>query len=333
MWIMALLSLTAGPDHDGLRLDRFIAAELPEVSRSRARDLIKQGQIRARGVTIVEPDYRVKPDDVFDVSLPEPESALPEPEAIPLDVLYEDEALIVIDKPAGLVVHPAPGHRSGTLVNALIAHCGDSLSGIGGVRRPGIVHRLDKDTSGVMVVAKTDAAHRGLAGQFADHGREGRLSRVYQALVWGELRPPKGSVETLIGRHPVNRLKMAVVRRDGKPALTEYMVKSVLREKGRADAGPIASLVECTLKTGRTHQIRVHLSHLGHPVIGDALYGSGFRSKSRLLRAEAQSAIIFLNRQALHAAVLGFLHPISRKYLQFRSELPDDMRGVLDVLA
>lgn len=326
-------TVVVGAADTGQRLDKVLGSGIPELTRSRIQSLLRAGQVTLDGATVEEPGRRVKPGETYRVDVPEPEPAEPRAEPIPLSVVFEDAHLIVIDKPAGLVVHPGAGNRSGTLVNALIAHCGDSLSGIGGVRRPGIVHRLDKDTSGVMVVAKTDAAHRGLAGQFADHGREGRLSRVYQALVWGELRPPKGSVETLIGRHPVNRLKMAVVRRDGKPALTEYMVKSVLREKGRADAGPIASLVECTLKTGRTHQIRVHLSHLGHPVIGDALYGSGFRSKSRLLRAEAQSAIIFLNRQALHAAVLGFLHPISRKYLQFRSELPDDMRGVLDVLA
>jgi 23S rRNA pseudouridine1911/1915/1917 synthase len=192
------------------------------------------------------------------------------------------------------------------------------------------VHRLDKDTSGVMVVAKTDAAHQGLAEQFADHGREGRLRRQYLALVWGEPKPLKGAVETLIGRHPSNRLKMAVVRKDGKTAITEYKVSRALRQKGQGGGAPVASLVQCMLKTGRTHQIRVHMSHLGHPVIGDDLYGGGFKSKCRLLRPETQSAIVDMNRHALHAAVLGFLHPISRKYIQFESELPANMRGVLN---
>ncbi len=330
---MALRSVIARADDDGQRLDRVLAAGLQDLSRSRVRDLIRQGQVNSRGRTIVEPDYRVKPDEVFDVDVPEAEPAEPQPENIPLTVLYEDDALIVIDKPAGLVVHPAAGNWTGTLVNALIAHCGDSLSGIGGVRRPGIVHRLDKDTSGVMVVAKTDAAHQGLSVQFADHGREGSLHREYLALVWGEPKPRNGLVETLIGRHPTNRLKMAVVKSDGKRAVTQYKVKDVLRDRSKIDPAWVASLIECILKTGRTHQIRVHLSHLGHPVIGDDLYGSSFRSKTRVLREEAQSAIVSMKRQALHAAALGFVHPISRKYLQFRSELPADMRGVVEALS
>ncbi|WP_210191733.1 RluA family pseudouridine synthase [Rhodomicrobium vannielii] len=325
---MAHLSITAQADHDGQRLDSVIAAGCPDLSRSRARDLIKQGQVRAKGRTIVEPDYRVKPDEIFDIEMPEIVEAAPQAEHIPLTVLYEDDALIVIDKPVGLVVHPAAGNWTGTLVNALIAHCGDSLSGIGGVRRPGIVHRLDKDTSGIMVVAKTDAAHKSLAAQFADHGREGPLHREYLALAWGGLRPVKGVVETNIGRHPNNRLKMAVRRSDGKHAVTEYKVRKSLPETGE----PVASLVECILKTGRTHQIRVHLAHLGHPVIGDSLYGSGFRSKTRALREKAQSATLSMTRQALHAAVLCFLHPTSGKRLQFHSELPADMRDVMEAL-
>lgn len=284
------------------------------------------------GRKIVEPDYRVKPDEVFEVDIPDAAPPTPQPETIPLDILYEDDALIVIDKPAGLVVHPAAGHWTGTLVNALIAHCGDSLSGIGGVRRPGIVHRLDKETSGVMVVAKTDAAHQGLAAQFADHGRKGRLHREYLALVWGELKPPTSVIETNIGRHPTNRMKMAVVNRDGKRAITTYKVRKILREKHKGEAGAVASLVQCILKTGRTHQIRVHLSHIGHPIVGDNLYGSGFRSKTRALHDETRSAIILMNRQALHAAVLGFVHPTNNKYLQFESELPPDMREVVETL-
>jgi 23S rRNA pseudouridine1911/1915/1917 synthase len=328
----AIRSITAQMNDEGQRLDRFIAARSPDLSRSRVRDLIKLGQVSAGGRTIIEPDYRVKSDEIFAIGVPESTAALPEAEHIPLKVLYEDSELIVIDKQAGLVVHPAAGNWTGTLVNALIAHCGDSLSGIGGVRRPGIVHRLDKDTTGVMVVAKTDAAHQGLALQFADHGREGMLRREYLALVWGEPKPRKGVIETKLARHPGNRLKMAVTRGDGKHALTEYMVTKRFAEKGKKSGNALASLVECVLKTGRTHQIRVHLDHIGHPIIGDAVYGAGFRSKTRALHGEAQSAIDRITRQALHAAVLGFLHPISGKSVQFRSELPADMREIMEAL-
>lgn len=333
MQAMTIRSITVPTDATGQRLDRVIAAGLPDLSRSRVRDLIKDGQVSAEGRTIVEPDYRVKPDEVFEIDVPVAVAAEPEAEAIPLDILFEDDHIIVIDKPAGLVVHPAAGNWTGTLVNALIAHCGESLSGIGGVKRPGIVHRLDKDTSGVMVVAKTDAAHQGLALQFADHGREGALRREYIALVWGEPALPKGVIETYIGRHPTNRLKMAVSNRDGKVAITEYKIKKILGAKNKIASDPVASIVECTLKTGRTHQIRVHLSHIGHPIIGDELYGSGFRSKTRALHPGVRSAIIGTMRQALHAASLGFIHPISRKFLQFRSELPADMRGIVDALS
>ncbi len=315
-----------------MRLDRLIAAGCPDISRSRARGLIKQGQVRAGGRTIVEPDYRVKPEESFELEIPEAVAAEPEAETIPLDILYEDDALIVINKPAGLVVHPAAGNWTGTLVNALIAHCGDSLSGIGGVRRPGIVHRLDKDTTGVMVVAKTDAAHQGLAAQFADHGREGPLTRQYLALVWGKPRPLKGTIEGYLGRHPTNRLKMAVVNREGKFACTTYHVRKILPENGKSEADAVASLVACELMTGRTHQIRVHLSHIGYPVIGDQLYGSGFRSKTRALRETARSAILTMTRQALHAAVLGFLHPTTGQFMQFEAELPRDMRSVVEAL-
>lgn len=321
--------LTAQEAHRGLRLDRFIAAASPDLSRSRARDLIKHGQVRGSAGTIVEPDYRVKPAEIFALSMPELQPAEPEPENIALKVLYEDDALIVLDKPAGIVVHPAAGNWTGTLVNALIAHCGDSLSGIGGVKRPGIVHRLDKDTSGVMVVAKHDTAHRGLAAQFADHGRSGGLERRYHALTWGVLRPAKGAIEGNIGRHPSNRLKMAVLESAGKPAITTY---SSLTRFGGQNAAPAASLVECRLETGRTHQIRVHLAHIGNPVIGDPVYGGGFRSKTRALPEAARFAIMSLKRQALHAAVLGFHHPTTGRYLQFESELPADMREAVEAL-
>lgn len=328
---MDLRSIKVQTDHNGLRLDRFIVVECPDLSRSRARDLIKQGHVSAAGQTIVEPDYRVKPDEEFQLTLPDPKPAEPQGEDIALTILYEDDALIVIDKPAGLVVHPGAGNWTGTLVNALIAHCGNSLSGIGGVRRPGIVHRLDKDTSGVMVVAKTDEAHRNLAEQFADHGREGTLIRKYQALVWGVPLPRIGEIETMIGRHPTNRLKMAVRRKDGKYALTTYEVTKILREKAKGKAEPAMSLVECTLKTGRTHQIRVHMAHIGHPILGDPLYGSGFQSKTATLQKDAQSAILRLKRQALHAAILGFTHPITKKLMQFRSEMPPEICDVLAV--
>ena len=325
---MDLRSIRVHADHDGLRLDRFIVAECPDLSRSRARDLIKQGHVSASGRKIVEPDYRVKPDEEFEVTLPEPEAAELQGEAIALNVLFEDDYLIVLDKPAGLVVHPGAGNWTGTLVNALIAHCGDSLSGIGGVRRPGIVHRLDKDTSGVMVVAKTDEAHRGLAAQFADHGREGPLLREYQALVWGVPLPRIGRIETLIGRHSTHRLKMAVRREDGKVALTEYETLSILSER-KPKAPPVMSLVKCTLKTGRTHQIRVHMAHISHPIVGDDLYGSGFRSKTATLQKAAENVTLSLKRQALHAAALGFTHPINERDMEFRSELPPEICGLM----
>ncbi len=324
-------SLTAGETDSGLRLDRFLATAFPDLSRSRVRDLIKAGQVRNSVGTIVEPDYRVKPAEMFDIVVPEAEPAEPGAESIPLTVLHEDDALIVIDKPAGLVVHPAAGNWTGTLVNALIGHCGASLSGIGGVKRPGIVHRLDKDTSGVMVVAKSDAAHQGLAAQFADHGRTGDLERSYQALIWGALSPHKGVIEGNIGRHATNRLKMAVVSRAGKYAVTTD--KTVEAFGAKKDAKPTASLVECRLETGRTHQIRVHLALLGHPVIGDPLYGAGWHSKTRALPESLRFAILSLKRQALHAAVLGFHHPITGEYLQFRSEMPGDMREAMEALS
>lgn len=329
---MATQNIVTQIENVGLRLDQLIAAECPDLSRSRASSLIKQGFVSSAGRTIVEPDYRVKPDEIFAIVLPESEPAEPAPEAIPLNILYEDDALIVIDKPAGLVVHPGAGHATGTLVNALIAHCGDTLSGIGGVRRPGIVHRLDKDTSGVMIAAKTDAAHQGLSRQFADHGRSGRLHREYLALVWGKPWPLRGTIETRIARHPSNRLKMAVTQSDGKYACTTYQVRKSLPESSKEGRQADASLVECVLKTGRTHQIRVHLSHIGHPLIGDKLYGAGFRTKARTLRETAQSAILSVARQALHAAVLGFTHPITEKYLQFESKLPADMRDLVETL-
>ncbi|HEX9753147.1 MAG TPA: RluA family pseudouridine synthase, partial [Methyloceanibacter sp.] len=250
------LHAEADASHAGVRLDRFLSERLPELSRTRVQSLIKEGHVSSDRATIVDVKYRVKPGDRFALSLPNAVPPQPSGEAIALNVVHEDDQLIVIDKPAGLVVHPGAGHAAGTLVNALIAHCGASLSGIGGVARPGIVHRLDKDTSGLMVVAKTDQAHRALAAQFADHGRSGDLERGYLALVWGAPSRPHGTIDASIGRHPASRTKMAVLPGKGRKAVTHWRVVETF---GRGK-GAIASLIECTLETGRTHQVRVHLA-------------------------------------------------------------------------
>ncbi|MPZ57917.1 MAG: RluA family pseudouridine synthase [Rhizobiales bacterium] len=312
----------------GGRLDRLLAARIADLSRSRLKALILAGEVAVGGGTIRDPGHRVNAGDTIVVTLPPPEPAEPEAEAIPLAVVHEDDDLVVIDKPAGLVVHPAAGHRTGTLVNALIAHCGDSLSGIGGVRRPGIVHRLDKDTSGLLVVAKNDAAHKSLAAQFADHGRTGALARGYLAFVWGNPPRPKGTIDAPIDRHPRARDKMAV-RQGGREAVTHWIV---LERYVGIDGRPVASLVECRLETGRTHQIRVHLAHIGHPLLGDDVYGLGFKTKAALLSGPAGEALEALGRQALHAYLLGIDHPTQGEYLEFRSELPDDLRRLRDTL-
>lgn len=309
----------------GKRLDRFLSDVLVEFSRSRLKTLIKDGHVSQDGSTIVEPNYRVKPGECFLVDVPEPEPAIPRPEPIPLTVVFEDDSLIVIDKPAGLVVHPAAGNWTGTLVNALLAHCADSLSGIGGVRRPGIVHRLDKDTSGLMVIAKTDPAHQALAAQFANHGRDGRLERSYAALVWGVPARQKGRIETGFGRNVANRQKMATVAVGGKPAVTHYEVGQRLPE---GDA-PVTSLVKCILETGRTHQIRVHMAHIGHPVLGDLTYGAGFAASARKLSPKANAALETLGRQALHARSLGFVHPDTGAKMTFESNLPPDFAALI----
>jgi 23S rRNA pseudouridine1911/1915/1917 synthase len=263
------------------------------------------------------------------VDVPEPEAAAPAAERIGLNVVYEDQDIIVVDKPAHLVVHPSAGHATGTLVNALIAHCGASLSGIGGVKRPGIVHRLDKGTSGLLVVAKTDSAHKGLSGQFAAHGADGRLERTYLALVWGKPLRPRGKIEARLSRSPVNRTKIAVAKGEtGRRAVTHYEVLKTF--PGRA-AGAV-SLVKLRLETGRTHQIRVHLAHLGHPVVGDSVYGGGFKAKAETLPEKARDALRQLRRQALHAAELGFEHPMTGKKLRFTSPLPGDIAGLVAAL-
>jgi len=317
-------------DHPPARLDKALATlcEPHSISRSRLRVLIEGGAVLSMpdGTPLTDASMKVSGEAQFAIDVPPPVAAVPEPEDIPLVVVHEDEHLIVIDKPAGMVVHPAPGAWTGTLVNALLAHCGDSLSGIGGEKRPGIVHRIDKDTSGLLVVAKSDAAHHGLSEQFAAHTTE----RLYNAVVWGE---PKHSdarlaglpstsfepgwirIETTIGRSRTDRKKMAVGIKDGRHAITRVS----LREKLGA-----ATLVECRLETGRTHQIRVHLAHVGHPLVGDQTYGRA-RVPPQKLPPEARAAIAAFPRQALHAATLGFEHPVTGEAMQWTSPLPDDI--------
>ena len=308
----------------GGRLDRLLAAHVAELSRTRLKALIEAGAVAVDGRTIRDPGHRVNSGAAIVVDIPEPEPAKPAPEAIPLNIVYEDNDIIVIDKPRGLVVHPAAGHASGTLVNALIAHCGDSLSGIGGERRPGIVHRLDKDTTGLMVVAKNDRAHKALAAQFASHGRDGGpFERSYLAFVWGAPERPRGVVDKPIGRHKTARDRMAI-REGGREAVTHWQV---LERFGGHEPGtePVASLIACRLETGRTHQIRIHLASIGHPILGDNLYGPGYRTKAALLPEDARQALDALGRQALHAHILAISHPTTGKTLRFRSELPADL--------
>ena len=315
-------------DEAGQRLDRVLAARIPALSRSRLKALILSGQVALDGRTIRDPAASVNSGATVRVTLPAPEQAKPEGETIPLTVVYEDDALIVIDKPAGLVVHPAAGHATGTLVNALIAHCGESLSGIGGVKRPGIVHRLDKDTSGLMVVAKTDKAHRSLSAQFANK-TESALERGYLAFVWGAPGRPKGTIDAPLDRHRFARGKRAV-REGGRAAVTHWQV---LERFAGPDGKPVASLLACTLDTGRTHQIRVHLAHIGHPILGDATYGTGFKTKASRLSPLAQAALEALGRQALHAYRLAFEHPASRERMEFVSELAADMAALRGALS
>lgn len=314
----------------GRRLDSTAAAVAKErdvaLSRSRIQSLIADGMVAIDGTPVLDANRKLKAGEVVTLVVPPPEDPEPAGEAIALAIVHEDAHLLVIDKPAGLVVHPAAGHASGTLVNALIAHCGDSLSGIGGVRRPGIVHRLDKDTSGLLVVAKSDRAHQGLARLFADHGRTLPLARAYVAFVWGVPERTFGTIEAPLGRHPTDRLRMAVVPEErGRHAVTHW-------RRERVFAGQ-AARIACELETGRTHQIRVHMAHAGHPVLGDPLYARGFRSKTPRLPAAAQQRLATLGRQALHAAHLGFEHPVTGAYLEFDSALPDDLAALDAALA
>lgn len=367
------VSFMVTADDTGVRVDRFLARLNLGLSRSRIQALIRESRATVNAEPLTDASLKLKAGDAIVLELPAPVAAEPAAEPMPLAVVYEDDALIVIDKPAGLVVHPSAGHEEGTLVNALIAHCGETLSGIGGVRRPGIVHRLDKDTTGLIVAAKSDAAHAGLAAQFAAHGRDGRLDREYVAIVWGQLPAAVGSIDAPVTRSSVNRTRMqvaasgsrarigrggawiddidqddefdgAISRRAPREAITHYHVEEVFSRPQLRDAPrehdrtasrsmvALASLVRVSLETGRTHQIRVHMAHIGHPVLGDPVYGAGFKSSERRLDEPQSTALTRLGRQALHATVLGFEHPITGAPMRFESLLPADMAELVGAL-
>ncbi len=322
------LEVTVAGDEGSTRLDRVLAVRLAELSRSRLKALILAGSVTVKGAEIRDPAYHVTPGDTITIDVPEATAPEPRGEDIALDIVYEDDDIIVIDKPRGLVVHPAAGHETGTLVNALIAHCGASLSGIGGVRRPGIVHRLDKDTTGLMVVAKNDRAHQSLTAQFADHGRTGAMRRGYKAIVWDLPARQRGTVDAPIDRHPHAREKMAV-RASGREAITHWEIQESFNGK---DGKPVAALLTCQLETGRTHQIRVHLAHIGHPLLGDGVYGSHFKTKASHLGPGSQAALTALDRQALHAYLLALEHPKTGQILEWNSNLPADLTLLRDKL-
>jgi 23S rRNA pseudouridine1911/1915/1917 synthase len=309
----SIIETTIGEAQHGLRLDKALADLLPELSRERLKSLIIEGQVTAQGRAL-NPSMKVAAGQAFAIALPPPVEAEAVAQDIPLNIVHEDAHLIVVDKPAGLVVHPAAGNLTGTLVNALLHHCRGQLSGIGGVARPGIVHRIDKNTSGLLVVAKSDKAHEGLALQFKAHS----IDRLYAAIVYGIPQPAVGTIETWIGRSHADRKKMAVHREGrGKYAVTHYHVQDRLRG---------AALVECRLETGRTHQVRVHMAHLGHPLIGDPVYGRDRKGFKSILET------LGFKRQALHARRLGFIHPVTERKLSFDSALPADMQELLSEL-
>lgn len=303
-------SVIITPDEAGQRLDKVLAQRQPDLSRARLQALIKSGNVTSAKKPVDDASLKVKPGQEFSITVPAAAPSKVAAEKIALDVVYEDRDVLVLNKPAGMVVHPAAGNASKTLVNALLAHCGDSLSGIGGEKRPGIVHRIDKDTSGLLVIAKNDAAHQGLSAQFSAH----TIHRIYYCLVAGRPNPKHGRIETQIGRSKTNRKKMAVLKSGGKKAVTHYRIVESF--------GDTASLVECKLETGRTHQIRVHMTHIGYPLLGDQTYGKAQRG----LPDWAKN----FPRQALHAATLGFNHPISGKYLEFRADFPADMQKIVE---
>jgi len=302
------------PAHAGWRLDRALAAAVPTLSRERLKTLIRSGAVEAGGQPVRDPSAKVRGEESLRVAVPEPEPAHNEAQDIPLTVIFEDEHLLVVDKPAGLVVHPAAGNFDGTLVNALLHHCGSSLSGIGGVARPGIVHRIDKDTSGLLVVAKTDVAHEGLAKQFAAHS----IDRRYLAIVTGAPKQSEGVVDAPLARSSTNRKKIAIVENGrGKRAVTHWKRLNALRE---------GALIECRLETGRTHQVRVHMASIGHPLVGDPVYGRSGKTHGKLLKE------LHFHRQALHATELGFTHPVTKRRLSFSSPMPPDMQELFKAL-
>lgn len=317
-------SFSVAPEQSGERLDKFLAGQAEELSRTRIKNLMLEGQVLLNGEVCDSPSHKLKAGDAIEISVPEARDDTPVAEDIPLDIVYEDNALIVINKPVGLVVHAGAGHADGTLVNALLHHCGDTLSGIGGVKRPGIVHRLDKDTSGLMLVAKTDRAHKKLSAQLSDR----TLHRRYKALVWGAPVPRKGTVDAPIGRHPSNRQKMGVIHRNGRDARTQYLLTE--------EWGPV-SMVECTLETGRTHQVRVHMAHIGHPLLGDPLYGLARNGQTSRLKKAGLSddligQVLDFPRQALHAAEIAFIHPLTDEEMGFEADLPEDMEVLISIL-
>lgn len=314
-----ILTATLTEDEAGDRLDRALTSHFPDLSRARLQALIAEGRLSSNGAVITDGKHKAKPGE-YSLLIPALISATPEPQDLPIEVIFEDEHLIVVNKPAGMAAHPAPGTRDGTLVNALLFHCGDSLSGIGGVLRPGIVHRLDKDTSGVLVAAKSDAAHRALSELFARHD----IDREYRAIVRGAPRYVTGTVKTQIGRSHHDRKKMAVLRGGGREAITHYRLEEVF-----GTTKPLAALLTCRLETGRTHQIRVHMAHLGCPCLGDPVYGSGSPAR------EVQELVreLDFSRQALHAGLLGFVHPITGAKLKFKAPLPEDMAELVAALS
>ena len=308
------IDVRLAPAHAGWRLDRALADAVPTLSRERLKALIRGGAVAAEGKALRDPALKVRGEEAIRVAVPEPAPAHNEPQDIPLTIIFEDEHLLVIDKPAGLVVHPAAGNFDGTLVNALLHHCGGSLSGIGGVARPGIVHRIDKDTSGLLVVAKTDVAHEGLAKQFAAHS----IDRRYLAIVNGVPKVKQGAVEAPLARSAANRKKIAIVEGGrGKRAVTHWRRLDVLKD---------AALVECRLETGRTHQVRVHMASIGHPLVGDPVYGRAGKTHGKILKE------LRFHRQALHAAELGFTHPATKHRLSFSSPMPPDMQELFNAL-
>ena len=302
------------PAHAGWRLDRALAAAVPTLSRERLKNLIRSGAVETEGKTVRDPATKVRGEEALRVAVPEPVPARNEAQDIPLTIAFEDEHLLVVDKPSGLVVHPAAGNLDGTLVNALLHHCAGQLSGIGGVARPGIVHRIDKDTSGLLVVAKTDVAHEGLAKQFAAHS----IDRRYLAIVNGVPKAKEGRVDAPLARSSTNRKKIAVVEgQRGKRSVTNWKRLDVLKD---------AALVECRLETGRTHQVRVHMASIGHPLLGDPVYGRSGKTHGKQLND------LQFHRQALHAAELGFTHPVTRRRLSFSSPMPADMQELFNAL-